>query len=301
MVPVYNCAGYLTETLESVLVQDPGREQMQIVVVDDASTDADVAALVQRVGAGRITYHCQPKNVGSLRNFETCLNLATGHYIHLLHGDDKVLPGYYEKIGALLDRYPEAGAAFSRYQYIDEDSAYLYPQQPEQQADGLLSNWLVRLGERQRIQYCAISVRRSVYEELGGFYGVTYGEDWEMWMRIARRYAMAYTPEVLSAYRMHYQSISGQSFVQAKNLHDLQWVMNTIHAYLPDEVRGSVRRTALRFYAHYALKIANRIWHRSYNRQTVKAQIQEALRMHQDPGLYWKIAKLYTKMMLKAL
>jgi glycosyltransferase involved in cell wall biosynthesis len=301
MVPVYNCSGYLEETLQSILLQDPGREEMQIMVVDDASTDADVKALVERIGGDRIAYFRQPRNGGSLRNFESCLKLATGHYIHLLHGDDNVLPGYYKAIGSLLDRYPEAGAAFCRYQYIDDKSNYLYPQKAEEEKEGLLQNWLVRLGERQRIQYCAISVRREVYEKLGGFYGVTYGEDWEMWMRIAREYPMAYTPEILASYRMHYQSISGQSFMTAKNLHDLQWVMDKIHAYLPAEARKGVRNEAMRFYAHYAMRTANRIWHLSYNRQSVKAQMREAFRMHQDAGIYWKAFKLWTKIMLKSL
>lgn len=301
MVPVYNCSAFLRETLQSVLDQDPGREQMQIMVVDDASTDTDVKALVMDIGRGRVAYYCQPQNGGSLRNFETCLNLSRGHYIHLLHGDDKVLPGYYATIGSLLDKYPQAGAAFCGYHYIDDKSNYLFAQKAEEEKEGILDNWLLRLGERQRIQYCAITVRREVYEKLGGFYGVTYGEDWEMWMRIAKHYPMAYTPEILAAYRMHYQSISGQSFMTAKNLHDLQWVMNKIHPYLPEEARSSVRKEAMRFYAHYALKTANRIWHNSYNRQSVKAQIHEAFRMHQDAGIYWKAFKLYTKMMLKLL
>ena len=117
-------------------------------------------------------------------------------------------------------------------------------------------------------------------------------------MRIAKHYPMAYTPEILAEYRMHQQSISGQSFTTAKNLLDLQWVINTSQQYLPETKRQAVRRKAMRFYAHYALRVANRLWHSSYNKQGVKAQINEALRMHQDAHMYWKILKLYTKMML---
>src|SRR5215218_3673985 len=117
MIPVYNCAVFLPQTLESVLQQDPGTDRMQIEVVDDASTDADVEAIVAQVGNGRISYFRQPQNVGSLKNFETCLNRAQGLYIHLLHGDDKVRHGYYKKIGQLFDQFPESGAAYCRYAY----------------------------------------------------------------------------------------------------------------------------------------------------------------------------------------
>src|SRR5688572_18282566 len=100
MIPAYNCAGFLVEAINSVLVQDPGEKIMQIQVVDDYSTDTDVRQLVQDVGRGRIEYFRQPQNVGSVRNFETCLNRSRGRIIHLLHADDKVKPGFYKKLGA---------------------------------------------------------------------------------------------------------------------------------------------------------------------------------------------------------
>jgi glycosyltransferase involved in cell wall biosynthesis len=94
MIPVYNCLGYLQKTLSSVLAQDPGPEIMQIAVIDDCSSDGDVWALVQQLGKGRVEYFRQEQNRGSLRNFETCLNRSRGHWVHLLHGDDWVAPGF---------------------------------------------------------------------------------------------------------------------------------------------------------------------------------------------------------------
>src|ERR1700712_4267028 len=82
MIPVYNCIEFLSETLESVLKQDTGDHVMQIEVVDDCSTDGDVAALVKSIGKGRIKYFCQEYNCGSLRNFETCLNRSKGYWVH---------------------------------------------------------------------------------------------------------------------------------------------------------------------------------------------------------------------------
>lgn len=244
MVPAYNCSNYLIETLKAVLVQDPGPEQMQIEVVDDASTDADLEKLVAEHGRGRVTYFRQPENVGNLRNFETCLNRSKGHLVHLLHGDDLVYPGYYQKIGALFQRFPSVGAAFSRFRFITGvGEGFL--QDEEASNDGILENWLLRLGSKQTIQYCALTVRREVYERLGGFYGVSYAEDWEMWMRIAHRYSFAYTPEVLAAYRLHEASVSNRSYADGQNLRDVQWVIQKIQNYLPVMERASVRRAAV--------------------------------------------------------
>src|SRR6476661_7944834 len=102
MIPIYNCSSYLPVALESVLAQNISEQNMQIEVIDDASTDADVDAIVRQIGKGRVKYFRQYQNVGSLRNFETCINRAQGKLIHLLHVDDKVHPGYYEKIGHLF-------------------------------------------------------------------------------------------------------------------------------------------------------------------------------------------------------
>src|SRR5215211_1793383 len=89
MIPTYECAGYLRQTLRSVLAQDPGPEVMQIEVVDDASTD-DPAAVVAELGGGRVDFFRQPRNVGHVENFNTCLRRAQGRLVHLLHGDDAV-------------------------------------------------------------------------------------------------------------------------------------------------------------------------------------------------------------------
>jgi glycosyltransferase involved in cell wall biosynthesis len=298
MIPVYNCAEFLKSTLASVLQQDPGPERMQIEVVDDASTDSDVSEIVKSLGRGRVDYYRQPVNVGNLKNFETCLNRSRGFWVHLLHGDDLVRPGYYRKIETLFAAHPEAGAAFTSYIYIDEQGKQVNYQQPESAQDGLLENWLIRLAEKQRIQYCAMTVKREVYEKLGGFYGMSYGEDWEMWARIARHYAVAYSPEVLAEYRFRVHSITGQSFLDGKNMQNLRSVMKVIHEYLPDEQQASVKRKASRFYSHYGLNVANRLWHLLHSRKHARAQVREALKMHVDFQLLWKILKLYTKMLL---
>lgn len=298
MIPVYNCSQYLRTTLEGVLSQDPGESMMQVEVVDDGSTDADVRQLVLEAGGGRIGYFRQPANVGSLRNFLTCLQRAKGDLVHLLHGDDCVRPGFYRRIGSLFSKYPSIGAAFCRYAYVDERGQLLYPQELEMQTEGILGNWLERICERQRIQYAAMVVRRGVYEKLGGFYGAEYGEDWEMWARIAAHYQVGYVPDILAEYRRHGSSISGKSFLTARNMQELAWVMDTIKEYLPREKRESVLAKSRRFYAHYALRVANALWKDRRHKQGASAQMNAAWNMQKDPLLTFKILKLFTRMTL---
>ena len=298
MIPVFNCAGYLRATLEGVLAQDRGERNMQIEVVDDASTDADVAAIVQEVGKGRVGYFRQKENVGSLRNFQACLERARGGLVHLLHGDDVVYNGFYCAMERLFQKYPSVGAAFCRYAYIDEQGHVLDCQDPEIEHDGIPDNWLARLCERQRIQYAAMVVRRDVYEDLGGFFGVEYGEDWEMWVRIAAKYPMGYTPVVLAGYRRHFSSISGQTFSTARNMACLRWVMDRIQHHLPAGQRTTVMNISRNFYAHYALRVAVTLWKNFKDRRGAMAQALAAWNMSRDAGILYKILKLYTRITL---
>ena len=120
MIPTYNCGRYLEATLRSVLAQDPGPEAMQIEVVDDHSTADDPEEVVARLGGGRVAFHRQPENVGVVGNLNTCLQRSRGELVHLLHGDDYVLEGFYRTLDNDLREHPEAGAAYCRHVYVDE-------------------------------------------------------------------------------------------------------------------------------------------------------------------------------------
>lgn len=298
MIPAYNCYGTLGETISSVLMQDPGKEQMQIEVVDDGSTDGDVKELVERLGKGRIGYFRKERNEGSLAAFETCLNRAKGKLVHLLHGDDKVRHGYYKKIGELFERHPHIGAAFCRYCTINNQGKVLWDHGREMLEDGILDNWFNKIASRQRLQYCTITVKREVYEKLGGFYGVTYGEDWEMWVRMAVHYEVAYTPDILAEYRIHANSISNQSYLNVKHIDDMRWVINTIQKWIPDHLKKELRKEAARFYAEYAMLVANTIWLQTGNRLTTHRLMMKTITLYTNRKILYKMMKIYAKMLI---
>ncbi|WP_207534012.1 glycosyltransferase [Desertivirga arenae] len=290
MIPVYNCLSYLKETLESVLSQDTGDMFMQIEVIDDCSTDGDVQRVVHEVGKGRVSYFRQPQNCGSLRNFETCINRARGHYVHLLHGDDRVKNGYYAEIEKLFALHPAAGAAFTDYRYINHVGEILMirnPKLPEQ--GGIVSDFLTRSAKHQLLQPPAITVKRSVYESLGSFYAVHYGEDWEMWTRIASRFPIAYSPKPMAFYRVaHGIGITNNSFRSGQNIKDINKVISIIQNYLPEEIRSSSLREAKNYYAVYSIRVANGLL--GENSQAAVKQVQGAWEMSKTfSTLFWML------------
>ncbi|WP_158531183.1 glycosyltransferase family 2 protein [Algoriphagus chordae] len=282
MIPAYNCSNYLIETIKSVLQQDMGEELMQIEVVDDCSTDADIAALVLELGKGRVKYYRQQANVGSLRNFETCINRALGQYIHLLHGDDRVKNGYYSSITKAFKDFPEVGAAFSPWDHIKATGELSHKSRLESEVSCVLDNWLEKLAEYPRLQYVAISVKREVYEKLGSFCLVTYGEDWEMWARIAKEYSFAYVPEYLAEYREHTNSITWQSYQTGQNVKDIVRVIDKINTYLPKEKQRRMSRIAKRNYSYWVLNETFTNWFTNKNNTIAYSQIKTVLSIHID-------------------
>lgn len=259
MIPTYNCANYLRETLASVLEQDPGSDIMQIEVVDDHSTKDDPEAVVKELGQGRVNFYRQPENVGYIKNFETCLQRSRGKLIHLLHGDDCVRDGFYRKLQRAFEENPNIGAAFCRDITIDERGNWTGISHLEQSESGILSHWLERLVEYQRIHPPAIVVRRDVYEKIGGFNHriCCWAEDWEMWLRIAANYPVWYEVEPLALYRKNSTSLTGACLRSGSNGRDTLTVINEIQPYLPSDRTHEITKKSLNVSALLFLAFAS--------------------------------------------
>ena len=293
MIPTYNCAGHLRETLLAVLAQAPGPDEMQIEVVDDCSTADDPAAVVAEVGGGRVGFFRQPRNLGHVGNFNTCLRRSRGRLVHLLHGDDLVRPGFYRAMAAVFDGHPEVGAAFCRHTVVDKEGRHLVTSYLERGESGILPGWHEELALGQRLQAPSIAVRRQVYERLGGFDRRIryYGEDWEMWTRIAAHYPVWYVAEPLASYRMHLSSLSGRSIRTGENVQDLRTAMRLNAALLPPEREPEITRRAAESIALGVISRSRRLFKRGELR-TPLVQAREALRTSRSPRVLAGVALL---------
>ncbi|MDO6436234.1 glycosyltransferase [Cyclobacterium sp. 1_MG-2023] len=299
MIPVYNCSEFIIDSLNSVLAQDLGENLMQIEVIDDCSTDADVESLVKKIGGDRVTYYRQQKNVGSLRNFETCINRSKGKLVHLLHGDDRVKEGFYDKISDLFKVHPEAGAAFCRYHFIDGNGQIKKEGKFNHDREGILKDALHIMSAEQPTQYVATVVKREVYEKLGSFYGVVFGEDWEMWVRIAKNYPIAYSTSILAEYRRHIGSISYPEQETGQNVIDLAQTILNIEKQLPEDMKHIMWDQKLACKKSF-IKSANLIWQQISDRKKAHQLIKKALSIQtSDRNFYYLLFKLYIKIIFK--
>ena len=238
IIPTYNCANYLKETLASVLEQDPGEASMEIIVVDDHSTKDDPEAVVKEFGKGRVKFIRQEKNVGKVKNYETGLTISKGIYIHQLHGDDKVLPGFYKEMEAIFNESPIAVAAFCRTNYIDSKSRVTGVTGMIQDNEGIVPNMLEKLYTKQYIQTPSMVVKREVYETIGCFdRRLNCMEDWEMWIRIANNYQIAISNKVLSAYRSHKSNTTHKALRDDTSLEEHQLICDLVDGYVQLKIK----------------------------------------------------------------
>ena len=249
MIPTYNPrAAYLEETLNSVLQQDPGPEQMQIEVVDDCSNDNTASEVTRRLGAGRVTFHAESQNRGLANNWNKCIERARGHWVHILHQDDIVLPGFYDLLRKAVE-CSEAGAIFCRHAIVNSNGHWDRISELHRESSGLLDDWHAKITAEQLIQCPAIAVRRSVYEQLGGFLpNLHYVIDWEMWQRIASQFPVCFEPSILACYRLHGSSATSRLKLDAADVRDVRQMIELTATYhTPARGRVLARKARLWF------------------------------------------------------
>jgi glycosyltransferase involved in cell wall biosynthesis len=256
MIPAYNCASYLRQTLASVLAQDPGPEQMQIEVVDDGSTKDDPESVVRETGKGRVIFHRNPKNQGVTRNFNVCIQRSRGRLVHILHGDDYVLPGFYARVQQAAEEHPGAALLATRSYYVDKKNEITGV---TRQLDKLAvtSQCVEDFYYTTPIQTPSVVMRREFYEQHGGFHlELAHTADCEMWARAVGLAGGWVSPEILACYRTFPENDSGQLARTAGNLRDIER-LNGIFAgrypgFDPEQGRRRITQSAwlqmVRFY-----------------------------------------------------
>jgi glycosyltransferase involved in cell wall biosynthesis len=206
-VPVYNGARFLAESLNSLLAQD--FIEYELVVVDDCSTD-NSAAVIAGYKDQRLRSFRNERRLGLVGNWNRCLQLARGRYLTLFHQDDVMQQHNLKQKVELLDRHPTVGMVYSNVRIIDADGRIQMDHWPipmEPNSDTVISgkDFFVRLITGYNLACCpSVIFRRECYVQLGPFDPrLSFTADWEMWLRIALHFDVAYLRTPLVHYRLH--------------------------------------------------------------------------------------------------
>ncbi|MGB8687446.1 MAG: glycosyltransferase [Microcoleus sp.] len=296
MIPTYNRVKYLEQALKSVLQQIPNSEEMQIEVVNDCSNQSiqyEMEALVKNIGGGRVNFYRHPEqDVGQTAIFNLCIERAQGEWVHILHDDDVVLPGFYSSLRTGIEKESSVGAAFCRHIYTDEVGNQRWVSWLERETPGVLTDWLEQIIVMCRLQASPIVVKRSVYEKLGGFSPQAgAASDWEMWKRIAVHYPIWYEPQPLAWYRQHSSSDNTRLVKSGGLIADVRRSIEISKSYLLREVADKLSNQAREHYAFYALDTAKKLLTDGEFEGAI-AQIRESLKCSQSSQVKEAIVSL---------
>jgi glycosyltransferase involved in cell wall biosynthesis len=256
IIPTYNCAPYVAAAVESALAQT--YRPLEVIVVDDGSTDGTAAVL--RPYAGRIVALRQA-NGGAAAARNAGIGRARGEVLAFLDADDLWLPGKLERQVSVLRRHPKVdlvftdGCTFARdgdvhpsiLGHLSQHFARVRPWLP---GGGEAGQVVVRPG-RPDLLFCnfiytpGVVVRRACLDAVGSFdETLPTCEDYDLWLRIARRAPLALVNEVLFRCRLREAgSLGGPRALRAERFFENEWRVRERHLRWEDrEVRRALRR-----------------------------------------------------------
>jgi glycosyltransferase involved in cell wall biosynthesis len=126
VVPIYNQAPFIRETVESVFAQD--HENVELVLSDDGSTDgtSEILREYEARDPQRVKVIASERNTGIAGAFNRALDVHTGEYIAWLGGDDVMLPGKLRRQVALLEERRDVIGCCHDAEVFDSESGRVY-------------------------------------------------------------------------------------------------------------------------------------------------------------------------------
>ncbi len=245
ILPTYNCANFLPDSLGSILLQTYG--SYEIVVVDDGSTDNTKEVLDPFMGKIKYINLEQNKGLPVARNIG--IRSAQGRYIAFIDADDLWFPEKLQTDIEHFQRYPEVGMVYSKHINVDEKGTFINRGTKRRLPSG---NIFIQLfSEQNFITTSTVVVKKEVFETAGLFDEQFFNcQDWDMWLRTAFYFKVAGINEFLVKYRHNPNSLSKN---YQRVLKHQKMVIDKIYTVFKDKENGiSEKLYKKRLALHYA-------------------------------------------------
>jgi glycosyltransferase involved in cell wall biosynthesis len=272
IIPSYNMARYLPQSVQSALAQS--YTNLEIQIVDDGSTDDTPQLVRQWEGHPRVRVHRQA-NGGLPHARNAGIARSKGSLIALLDADDIWVPDKLARQVPLFHGRPEVGVVYSDYARMDGEGREL-PMATTHLHRGWVSGPLLI---ENFVPASSAVVRRECFERCGGFdVALRTGEDYEMWLRLSAHYQFDFVAAPTMRYRIHGAQMSTD--YRARYETGIR-IMRTFLANNPDAVDRAV---VSRAWAHTYTGRGNVTLWRGHDRRNALRDYLRALAVR--PG-YW--------------
>jgi glycosyltransferase involved in cell wall biosynthesis len=212
IVPAYNSSATIGAAIESVL--DGAYEDLELVICDDASTDA-TAVLVEAHPDPRVRLVRSQTNGGPAAARNLALEASSGELVAFLDADDRWLPEFLTEQVALYDRERPAGIVTCDAWLVDERGERVG--RHSDVVGSAVGAGLTEMLAANRVFISALCPR-EVIDQAGGFSTECFGsEDHDLWLRILERgHRLVYNPEPLALYAVAVSGISSSAGQMAR-------------------------------------------------------------------------------------
>lgn len=243
IVPVYDRAHLVAETIESILIQT--YQPVEIILINDGSKDDTLSVLreYKRRFPSQIRVIDQP-NQGQIIAKNNGIKIARGNYIAFLDSDDLWMEDKLERQIPFFE--PGVGLVYSGTEIIDEEGQTLRVDLADETISG---NIYPQLLVKNRMTGGTVVVTAESLNQVGLFSSdFKAAENWDLWLRICKAYSARVVRDPLVKYRIHSQNMSGdgQLMLRAK----LQIIQKHCDLHSKDAVVAHYSRLAHADY-HY--------------------------------------------------
>lgn len=211
VMAAHNAAATIAAAVDSVLRQT--ETDLELIVVDDGSTDGTLQVLAG-IDDPRLSVMSQErKGPSSARN--RALAQAKGEFVAPIDADDVWLPYKLELQRSALTKRQDAAVAYGWADFVDEQTNPMYPDSRARFEGNVLEDLL-----RCNFISCGstVLVKRAALEDVGGYDPtLNAAEDWELYTRLAARYAFVAVPEVVVWYRRSPRSLTSHFWLMETN------------------------------------------------------------------------------------
>lgn len=236
IIPLYNKEREIEGTIRSVLAQR--LQPLEIVVVDDGSTDHS-AALVEAIPSPLIRLVRQP-NAGECAARNRAIAESRGELLALLDADDEWEEGFLEEIASLYREFPGCGIYSTAFRVVSHDGIFPAPTPTRR---GIVENFFRDSAHRYVSIPSASAIPRQVIDRVGGFPdGMKMGGDLYMWIKIARRYPVCFSPQPLCRYSKVASNRSASTYTPERTVYSFEELYDPA---APDDEREFIARAAL--------------------------------------------------------
>lgn len=201
LMPVYNGMPYLRQAIESVLAQT--LTTWQCVIVNDGSRDGTRDYLASLDDPRFLILHQENAGISVAINYG--LKHCTARYIARLDADDIALPSRLADQVAFLDAHPEVALVGTQVVPMGACGAGSSLHLPTDH-DAIMSDLLAG---RHAVAHSSAMIRTDLLRELGGYWSLSFGEEYDIMLRIGEVAKLANLDSVLLHYRVHQASMNG--------------------------------------------------------------------------------------------